>query len=418
MYVDTAVDETLYIKLKTDIQACGGGTIVRPYKNLSSHIDGIRSKKMNQDDIQKDTYKYVLVLEFGERTLGAALVQDRIDGGSDVAKHIMKGITQACRMLHDSNYIHGDLKPNNIVLVGTNPKLIDLDVSCQIGEVYGIKNPSTGYTSPEVACHIISKSIQSLKATISHDLFSLGVILFLVETGRSLWNTDRDDNIVKEESRQLLKWKVSLLDGKLQGVRCSVEAKDLLEKLLDPNPERRCSYFADKELSDGNKMMANVLKDPYFCKDGIVLAAVEKNHDIMKKMDKKIDVIDKKVDVIGDNVETIKSLTISQQKELKTMKENLMRAIYEATEINVPTIFVITKTKIHIPNDKETQDIKNRVASLIENVDEIGNDANDAVALSDQALSWLKIFTPEDDKGGEDDEEDPKYTHTHRTVVY
>ena len=78
-----------------------------------------------------------------------------------------------------------------MVRVGTTWQLVDLDVSCAIGEPFGTKKPSLGYCPPEMAQKILdamdasdrldTARLSAYTADIAYDLWSLGVVLFCVE---------------------------------------------------------------------------------------------------------------------------------------------------------------------------------------------------------------------------------------------
>ena len=60
-------------------------------------------------------------------------------------------MAEALDHLHLKGRIHADLKPLNVVRVGATWQLVDLDVSCAIGDPFGTKKPSLGYCPPEMA---------------------------------------------------------------------------------------------------------------------------------------------------------------------------------------------------------------------------------------------------------------------------
>ena len=89
--------------------------------------------KKNKEGDCRDKFPNILVFEFGDRTLDTIIKHERI-AGSFLSKQIALNLAEAVFTLHDSGYVHGDLKPLNIVIVqGTRLKLIDLDVSAKIG---------------------------------------------------------------------------------------------------------------------------------------------------------------------------------------------------------------------------------------------------------------------------------------------
>jgi len=92
---------------------------------------------------------------------------------------IIKGICRGLHFLHESNIVHLDLKPQNILLDDTMmPKIADFGLSRLLGEqksrTVTLKIAGTfGYMAPEY----INQGIISPKA----DIFSLGVIIIEIQ---------------------------------------------------------------------------------------------------------------------------------------------------------------------------------------------------------------------------------------------
>lgn len=99
---------------------------------------------------------------------------------------IAKSVCHSIRILHDLNIVHGDLKPDNILIkktsLGFSGKLIDFDDS------YFSKNPPSEreslvgtpeYYSPEQAAYIMDEDeeIDGSTLTLKSDIFTLGIIL-------------------------------------------------------------------------------------------------------------------------------------------------------------------------------------------------------------------------------------------------
>ena len=106
---------------------------------------------------------------------------------------IAKSVCHSIRILHDLNIVHGDLKPDNILIkktsLGFSGKLIDFDDS------YFSGNPPTDreclvgtpeYYSPEQAAYIMDEDgeIAGSTLTLKSDIFTLGIILTEYFTGR------------------------------------------------------------------------------------------------------------------------------------------------------------------------------------------------------------------------------------------
>lgn len=260
--------------LKTQIYGCISKTEL---KICSNSREG-DSRRMDQEEQQeRHMFSFILVFEYGERTLQTILDHYRITAGSFLAKELLQCIAEATLSLHvePNKRIHGNLKPHNIVTVGTKVKLIDLDISCKIGETYGQKAPSSGFCPPEVLNRMPSNSsqdsngdisLQSLPASIAHDLFSFGVIFYRIETGQPLFLTNQDDNVVGEDIKCLKNWNKRSMKKKFKNVNVSNEAKEIISKLLDPDPVQRVRHFRDTSKTHGDdfEMMGQVLKDPYF----------------------------------------------------------------------------------------------------------------------------------------------------------
>lgn len=106
---------------------------------------------------------------------------------------IAKSVCHSIRILHSLNIVHGDLKPDNILIkktsLGYSGKLIDFDDS------YFSGNPPTDheslvgtpeYYSPEQAAYIMDEDdeIPGNTLTLKSDIFTLGIILTEYFTGR------------------------------------------------------------------------------------------------------------------------------------------------------------------------------------------------------------------------------------------
>jgi len=226
VYVDCSVNKSELEELKTAANACGVPvpTQVQGLENSVSDIISTKAGKRSLDEDQaKSSFKFVLVFNFAERTLDAALKHDRVVTRPLLAKLIAADLASAISHVHSRGRIHADIKPLNILREGEEWKLADLDVSCIIGNEFGSKPPSSGYCPPEIA-EIVFNAISNGKvnkeilksycASTSYDLWSYGAVLFHLILGQPLWKTDHDDNIVDEEKIDLVYWDKSALHEK------------------------------------------------------------------------------------------------------------------------------------------------------------------------------------------------------------
>jgi len=108
----------------------------------------------------------------------------------DYAKQICEGLHEA----HSAGVVHRDVKPANIIIDKKNkPRILDFGLATVSGEEKLTQTGSTlgtvGYMAPE--------QIEGKKVDHRADLFSLGVILYEMLTGRRPFEGDNDAAIVR-----------------------------------------------------------------------------------------------------------------------------------------------------------------------------------------------------------------------------
>ncbi|CAN9186947.1 unnamed protein product [Alternaria alternata] len=146
--------------------------------------------------------------------------------------HIFRQIIAALIYCHRINIHHRDLKPENILLDRDTMtvKLVDFGMAAlqPIGKKLTTPCGSPHYAAPEV---IKTTSYDGGKA----DVWSCGVILFVLLTGTPPFNYSGDDRDLKHLFRDIAAAKYIVPDN------ISREAQDLIGRILIADPNRRIS---------------------------------------------------------------------------------------------------------------------------------------------------------------------------------
>jgi serine/threonine-protein kinase len=160
-------------------------------------------------------------------------------------------ICEGLHLAHESGVVHRDVKPGNIVIDRDNKaRILDFGLATISGEEKLTKTGSTlgtvGYMSPE---QITGKEINHRT-----DIFSVGVILYEMLTGRRPFEGDNDAAIVYAISHEAPK----PLESYKAGV--SKEMQRIIDKALAKNPQMRYQQ-ADDIIVDLNRLQLSANTD-------------------------------------------------------------------------------------------------------------------------------------------------------------
>lgn len=151
---------------------------------------------------------------------------------------IAKTVTHSLKILHDLNIVHGDLKPDNILIketsIGYSGKLIDFDDSYFSEEPPKDRESVVGtpeYYSPELAMYIMDEDdeIEGSTLTCKSDIFTLGIIFCEYFTGEKPHIASIYGNI----------WKCVSQGGKLSFNLMPPNVLQLIEDMLQNDIEKR-----------------------------------------------------------------------------------------------------------------------------------------------------------------------------------
>jgi eukaryotic-like serine/threonine-protein kinase len=155
---------------------------------------------------------------------------------------ILKTVAHSLMVLHQLNIVHGDLKPDNILIKQTKTgdyiaKLIDFDNSYFAKEPPEISDESDivgdpVYYSPELGKYIKrDPSIEPTDLYLSSDIFTLGIIYSQYLTG----------SLPKFNSKCRYAWESANIGDQpsIYGVSLPETLKKLVDNMLDTDPKKR-----------------------------------------------------------------------------------------------------------------------------------------------------------------------------------
>jgi len=203
----------------------------------------------------EDKDKFILILDF---IRGGELFDHLIAKGaySELdASRLIREVASALLFLHGIGLVHADLKPENILLTTTRRgdsvvKVADFGTAVFVGydsdttvtnkkelqpeKVYGAPTPA--YSPPE-------SILRSSPVQPSMDMWSLGVILFIMLTGCHPYDVTGESTEVEIEDRiKDKRYKIPINDPNISG-HLSKSAKDLITKLMNRNHRKRLTAY-------------------------------------------------------------------------------------------------------------------------------------------------------------------------------
>lgn len=188
---------------------------------------------------EKDRHSLMVLeyLEGGE--LFARVGASNYDLTEEKCKHFVVEMLKAVNYIHERRIIHLDLKPQNIMMKSRKDefkiKLIDFGLAKRLdhGRVKTGFVGTVGFMAPEIATSQYGGHSLDY-ATPATDIFSLGVIIYMLVSGglEPFW----DGNDVRAIKNTIRK-EVSFHHREFSGV--SSAAKDFIKRLLEKKPGRR-----------------------------------------------------------------------------------------------------------------------------------------------------------------------------------
>ncbi|GMT25440.1 hypothetical protein PFISCL1PPCAC_16735 [Pristionchus fissidentatus] len=188
---------------------------------------------INLHDAYEDDAEMVMIYEFMSGGEMFEKVSDETNRMTEAdAANYMRQVCRALKHMHEMNYVHLDLKPENIMFTtkrSNDLKLIDFGLATHLDPKNSIK-VSTGtaeFAAPEVAN---GKSVGFFT-----DMWSVGVLSYILLSGLSPFGGDSDE----ETLRNVKAGDWSFDDSAFSSI--SEDARDFIKKLLQIDPSSRMS---------------------------------------------------------------------------------------------------------------------------------------------------------------------------------
>ena len=198
-------------------------------------------------DVGKEGNLYYIVMELVKgKTLKEIIVEDGRMGWKWSVK-IAKQIAQALEVAHKNNIIHRDIKPHNIIIKEDGvAKVTDFGIAKAVSNstitAFGTTIGSVHYFSPEHA--------RGGYTDAKSDLYSLGVVLYEMVTGRVPFDADTPVSVALKHMQETPVSPIVLNPAIPQSLN------DLILKAMEKDPNMRYSS-ATEMIEDLDKIIKN-----------------------------------------------------------------------------------------------------------------------------------------------------------------
>ena len=273
--------------------------ILMTYGKLDNIYDeiNIHSKLYHQNiiklyNVYEDEETINIIMEYAKEGNLYHLIKKEKNGFSEQKSYeFFIQIINAVYYLHSNNIIHRDIKPENI-LIGDDNKLKLWDFGW--AKELTLENRSTfcgtmEYMAPEI--------VGSENYDYSVDIWSLGILLYELLFGHSPFNADSNKNIIFNIKKHELNY-----DN--ENKKISNSCKDLIERLLNENPQKRLR-------------IKDILEHPFIKKYSKKALLYTKKSSTIINEDKINNQLSKNLNDVNNN-----NIHINKRDELNNMKVN------------------------------------------------------------------------------------------------
>ena len=206
---------------------------------------------------------------------------------------IFEQVAETLSILHDNDIIHGDIKPDNIMFVGTKPRLIDFGLSSMVNTKTERQSLYTmGYVPPEFIHRGIGKLI---RIEPSMDVFALGMTMLLT----ALPDMNEVFSRLDKKNYRSGRRKISKALDRMTDSPVHKEFRDLVSKMLEFDPMRRPT--ASQVWGDMRKMSRELIGASRYPEEAACMRCLETAIDVFQTVPSVADRIRRvsKIDPMG-----------------------------------------------------------------------------------------------------------------------
>lgn len=187
----------------------------------------------NTDDIKRGC----IVFEFVPNSLEGEIKRRQGMGrwfSSDEALNMVRGILEGLAAIHAKNIVHGDIKPANILLTDKlTPKMSDFGMASILSRnrfPCPFFHGSNNWAALEV--------LLGEKPDFQSDLFSVGIIAYLLFTARHPFHRD-DPTCLSEPEDLISNLEYSIPSARIVNTNVPAPISDIIDKLLQRDRDKR-----------------------------------------------------------------------------------------------------------------------------------------------------------------------------------
>lgn len=184
---DTLLNREVAVKLLRPQYTDDEGFIAGFKKEAQSAACLVQPNIINIYDVGRDDEYYYIVMEYVKGRTLKKMIEEEGPLDELTAVILAHGIASALKHAHSKGIIHCDIKPHNILLDENNtPKVGDFGIA------RAISSATMTYSSALVgSVHYLSpEQVSGDTVSAQSDLYSLGILLFEMLTGRLPFNAD------------------------------------------------------------------------------------------------------------------------------------------------------------------------------------------------------------------------------------